>query len=90
MDHVSFRLNPIPPFDLRFTAWALRRRPDSIIDRDGQAYQRVMVYGGKPVEVEVTQKGTFDRPVLQVTTTAGGLIYFHLLLNGLLKEGYLK
>ncbi len=71
MDQVSFRLNPVPPFDLRFTAWALRRRPDNIIDRwEDRTYKRAMIYGGKPVEVEVTQKGTSVRPVLQVTATA--------------------
>jgi DNA-3-methyladenine glycosylase II len=70
MDQISFRLNPVAPFDLRFTAWALRRRPDNIIDRwDGQAYHRVMVYDGKPAEVEVIQKGTFDSPILQITVT---------------------
>lgn len=72
MDEISFRLNPVAPFDLRFTAWALRRRPDNIIDRwDGQAYRRVMVYDGKSVEVEVTQNGASGRPTLQVTATAG-------------------
>ncbi len=71
MDQISFRVNPVPPFDLRFTAWALRRRPDNIIDRwDGQAYQRVIVYDGRPVEVEVIQTGTADKPVLNVTASA--------------------
>jgi DNA-3-methyladenine glycosylase II len=67
MNRLTFRLNPVPPFDLQLTAWALRRRPDNIIDRwDGQAYHRVMVYEGKPVEVGVTQEGPFDRPILRV------------------------
>ncbi len=71
MDEIFFRLNPVAPFDLRFTAWALRRRPDNIIDRwDGQAYHRAMVYEGKPVEVEVVQKGTLDKPILLVSATA--------------------
>lgn len=71
MDQISFRLNPVAPFDLRFTAWALRRRPDNIIDRwDGESYWRVMVHDRKPVEVEVTQKGTSDKPILHVTATA--------------------
>ena len=75
MDQVSFRLNPVPPFDLRFTAWALRRRPDNIIDRwDGQAYRRVMVFEGKPVEVEATQEGTLGKPILYVTATAETII----------------
>jgi DNA-3-methyladenine glycosylase II len=71
MDHISFRLKPIPPFDLRFTAWALRRRPDNIIDRwDGQSYRRVIALEGKPVEVELTEAGTSEKPVLHVTATA--------------------
>ncbi len=61
MDQISFRLNPVPPFELRFTAWALRRRPDNVIDRwEDQAYRRVMVYEGEPVEVEAIQ--TDQRP----------------------------
>ena len=71
MDQISFRLNPVAPFDLRFTSWALRRRPDNIIDRwNGQAYSRAMLFNGKPVEVEVTQKGTLDKPILHVTATS--------------------
>ena len=71
MDQTSFRLNPVPPFDLRFTAWALRRRPDNIIDHwTDQAYRRVLVYEGKPVEVEVTQTGTSDKPILHITAAA--------------------
>jgi DNA-3-methyladenine glycosylase II len=34
-----------------------------------QVYQRVMIYDGKPVEVEVTQTGTSDKPILHVTAT---------------------
>ncbi len=71
MDQISFRLNPVPPFDLRFTAWALRRRPDNMIDRwGGETYRRAMVYDGIPAEVEVTQKGSSDNPILRVTATA--------------------
>ncbi len=72
MDQISFRLNPLPPFDLRFTAWALRRRSDDIIDRwDDQCYRRVIVYDEQPVEVEVTQTGSTDKPVLYITATSG-------------------
>jgi len=75
MDQISFRLIPVPPFDLRFTAWALRRRPDNIVDLwDGQAYRRVMVVEGKPVEVEVTQEGTLGKPTLHVTATAEKIV----------------
>ncbi len=71
MDQISFRLNPVPPFDLRFTAWALRRRPDNIIDRwEDHSYRRVIVCDGKPVEVGATQTGASDHPILHVTATA--------------------
>ncbi len=72
MDRLTFRLWPVPPFDLQLTVWALRRRPDNIIDRwDGHAYHRVIVCEGKLVEVEVTAEGTLDRPVLRVAAIAG-------------------
>ncbi len=71
MDQISFRLKPVAPFDLRFTAWALRRRPDNMIDCwEDQSYQRVMVYDGRPVEVEVTQRSSSNKPILQVKASA--------------------
>src|SRR5512135_2651056 len=71
MNRISFRLHPVPPFDLRFTAWALRRRSGNIIDRwDDSSYQRVMVFDGKPVEVVVTQKDTSGKPVLHIIATS--------------------
>lgn len=37
-------LKPAPPFRLHLTVWALRRRPDNIVDRrDGRTYCRVLV-----------------------------------------------
>ncbi len=75
MDQISFRLNPVPPFDLRFTAWALRRRPDNIIDRwEDRTYRRAIAFDGKPVEVEATQTGGPNRPTLHVTATAETII----------------
>ncbi|MDE3017100.1 MAG: DNA-3-methyladenine glycosylase 2 family protein [Pseudomonadota bacterium] len=68
MPNSVFYLEPIPPFRLNFTAWALRRRPDNIIDRwDGAAYRRVMTVAGKCVEIAVTQEGAADSPRLRVT-----------------------
>lgn len=65
---VSFQLKPKPPFRLDLTAWALRRRPDNIVDRwDGKIYSRVLLLEGKPAEVEVTQTGTLDNPKLQIS-----------------------
>jgi DNA-3-methyladenine glycosylase II len=72
---ISFELKPKPPFRLDLTAWALRRRSENILDRwDGEASRRVMVYEGKLIEVEVTQKSNFDRPILRITATAGKIV----------------
>lgn len=56
--HASFALEPASPFRLDLTVWALRRRPDNLIDRwDGQTYRRVLVDGDQPFEITVTQSG---------------------------------
>lgn len=53
-----FTLEPLPPFRLDLTVWALRRRPSNAIDRwDGATYRRVLVIDGRPVEVAVVQHG---------------------------------
>ena len=35
MSHITFSLDPIPPFRLDLTAWALRRRPQNEVDFTG-------------------------------------------------------
>lgn len=69
MESYSFNLKPSSPFRLDYTVWALRRRPDNIIDRwDGQVYKRVMVTNsGEPFEVSVFQIGLPTEPVLNIT-----------------------
>ena len=70
----SFSLFPKPPFRLDLTAWVLRRRPENEIDRwDGEFYRRVLVIGGKPVQVSLRQKGTVDEPELAVEVTGDGV-----------------
>lgn len=51
---------PAPPFRLDLTVWALRRRPDNIVDRwDGRTYRRVLVSeSNEPFEIAVTQSGS--------------------------------
>lgn len=67
-------MRAVPPFRLDLTVWALRRRPENIIDRwDGQAYRRVLMVEGKPVEIEVTQSGSSETPRLRVTATGSGV-----------------
>ena len=42
----TFTLHPIPPFRLDLTVWALRRRPENLLDRwDGEFYRRALVLG---------------------------------------------
>ncbi len=70
MDCITFSLEPVAPFRLDLTAWALRRRAQNIIDRwDGSTYRRVLVVQKLPVELEVIQTGPPDMPRLQATAT---------------------
>jgi DNA-3-methyladenine glycosylase II len=67
LDKHTFSLEPLPPFQLEFTVWALRRRPDNAIDRwDGKVYRRVLALEDQIVELAVTQQGAPEVPQLQV------------------------
>lgn len=67
MASFSFHLEPVPPFRLDLTAWALRRRPENLIGRwDGESYTRVILQRNTPLEVAVTSVGTVDSPGLEV------------------------
>lgn len=61
-------LEPAPPFRLDLTVWALRRRPDNLVDRwDGTTYRRALVADdGEPFEIAVTQAGDAAAPHLRV------------------------
>ncbi len=64
---VTMELIPIPPFRLDHTAWALRRRSENLVDRwDGACYSRVLLLGGRPTEVHVSQRGSPEKPRLAV------------------------
>jgi len=70
---INLQLQPVPPFRLDLTAWALRRRPDNIIDRwDGECYRRALALGNGAVEVAITQSGSPQAPRLQVTVSGLG------------------
>jgi DNA-3-methyladenine glycosylase II len=63
----SFVLKPMLPFRLDLTVWALRRRPDNVVDRwDGHTYRRVLPVPAGPMEVAVTQTGPPETPRLRV------------------------
>lgn len=69
MEHLTIDLEPAPPFRLDLTVWALRRRPDNLVDRwDGQTYRRVLVVDDvQAFEIAVTQPGPPDAPQLRVS-----------------------
>lgn len=70
----SFSLRPVAPFRLDLTAWALRRRPNNLVDCwDGRAYRRVLVAEGLARNVTVVQAGPPEVPRLRVTVTGNPL-----------------
>ena len=72
----SFVLEPILPFRLDLTVWALRRRPDNVVDRwDGRTYRRVLPLPTGFAEVAVFQSGLPETPQLRVTVGAASLCY---------------
>jgi DNA-3-methyladenine glycosylase II len=72
----SFVLEPILPFRLDLTVWALRRRPDNVVDRwDGRTYRRVLPLPTGFAEVAVTQSGLPETPQLRVTVGAASLCH---------------
>ena len=72
MKRDSFVLEPVSPFRLDLTVWALRRRPDNVVDRwDGRTYRRVLPLPTGFAEVAVTQCGLSESPRLGVTVGAG-------------------
>jgi DNA-3-methyladenine glycosylase II len=67
-----FCLEPVSPFRLDLTVWALRRRPTNVVDRwDGSTYRRAMRLGGTVAEVEVRQTGPTHAARLDVSVTTG-------------------
>jgi DNA-3-methyladenine glycosylase II len=75
MSNVSFTLDPVAPFRLDLSAWALRRRPENAVDRwDGVHYQRTLIVAERPVAVTVTQVGLPDQPRLHATATGTWLV----------------
>lgn len=68
LSSLTIELTPIPPFHLEYTAWALRRRSENLVDHwDGVKYGRVLLVHGRPVEVRVSQQKGRESPRLEVT-----------------------
>lgn len=67
MSRLTYSLKPVPPFRLDLAVWALRRRPENVIDRwDGRCYRRALALGSGPVEVAVNQAGSPESPRLHI------------------------
>ncbi|HOD35487.1 MAG TPA: hypothetical protein PLR20_07580 [Syntrophales bacterium] len=67
MGTMTFVMNPAPPFRLDYTVWAIRRRSINVIDRwDGTTWRRVHPLAEGVLEVQVTQAGAPEKPMLRV------------------------
>lgn len=68
MKQLNFSLKPLAPYDLSYSVWLLRRRPTNELDRwEDRTYHRVVLFGGRPVALAVTQTGPRERPELEVS-----------------------
>lgn len=72
---VSFFIEPVPPFRLDLTVWALRRRAHNAVDRwDGVTYRRrLLLEGGRMADVQIAQVAPPERPRLKVSVRSSGL-----------------
>ncbi|HZO83500.1 MAG TPA: hypothetical protein VFB33_17545 [Candidatus Binataceae bacterium] len=67
MPEFRCRLNPLAPFRLDLTVWALRRRPINAIDLwDGESWSRLLNVGRTPVRIAVRQTRATDEPELEL------------------------
>jgi DNA-3-methyladenine glycosylase II len=66
----TITIEPVLPFRLDLTVWALRRRPRNAIDRwDGTSYRRALALADEPVGFSATPAGGLDVPYLAVALT---------------------
>ncbi len=63
----SFEMEAASPFRLDLTVWALRRRPNNVVDRwDERTYRRVFMVQGSPAEVAIFQPD-ISHPTLHIS-----------------------
>lgn len=74
MGRLIFSTDPAPPFRLDLTVWAIGRRPENAIDR----------WDGESHDYARVMR------IVDQWRPYAGLIYFHLLLDGLERAGYLQ
>lgn len=68
LSSLTFQLTPVLPFQLEYTAWALRRRSQNLVDHwDNGTYRRVLMLQERPVEIQVSQQGGREAARLEVT-----------------------
>ena len=74
LGRLTFQVEPVPPFRLDLTVWALRRRASNAVDRwDGTTHRRVLVVDGQPLGIEVVQVAPPERPMLRVMVSGSNL-----------------
>ena len=65
-------VNPLPPFRLDLSVWALRRRQANTVDLwDGRSYQRALAFVDGKAAMSVTQAGGTESPQLAVAVVVG-------------------
>ncbi len=70
----TIRLAVRAPFHLEATVRVLQRRPSNLIDIwDAPCYRRVIQVHGRPVLIEVSERGTIDAPDVRLSLPRGGL-----------------
>jgi DNA-3-methyladenine glycosylase II len=70
LERLTFEVEPVPPYRLDLTVWALRRRAASAIDRwDAATWRRVLVVDSHAQGIEVVQIAPPERPLLRVTVS---------------------
>ncbi len=79
----TFTLKPAAPFRLDLTVWALRRRPDNIVDRwDGKTFRRAIVLSdGVLAEMVVQQQELQTNPLLVIKVTSSRNLSTEVLEN---------
>jgi hypothetical protein len=66
----AFLIDPVPPFRLDLSVWALRRRPRNTVDVwDGRSYRRALVLSGSTVELSISGAESARGPRLVVALT---------------------
>src|SRR5438105_12649280 len=68
----AFSVNPLPPFRLDLSVWALRRRQANAVDLwDGKSYQGTLAFFDGVAAISVTQASGPETPQLGVAVMGG-------------------